>query len=328
MKPLIVKSTFFLLIFFIIDQTIFQIYRYEILDQPYSYGALSRMYAGSINTDIVMFGSSRTMLHLDPSVIENETNLSAYNLGKDGTNMYQSFFTLKEYLIYNKKPKLIIFEADLMQFRKNGTLRFEKEEFRGYSFLSKRAADLFDQTLIERISRKLVKSQFAANKLNSFYSFFTKTVFGKKEKETKIMDFGDWLFSSGANLKKVTDRSIKEMKEIDPQLEYSEEKFNLLGEVADFAEKQNVPILFFSPPINYWKEGEATDRGLFAIRKIASKNRYVDLADYAYDKDFSPTSPYWWNAAHLNIEGARLQTRKIVYNINKILRRSEEGTAM
>ncbi|KAB2891963.1 MAG: hypothetical protein F9K32_02205 [Desulfobulbaceae bacterium] len=325
MKVSTFRAILFIILFFLIDQIIFNIYKFEHNDQAYSYGALSKLYSGTINSDIVIFGSSRTMLHLDPAIIAKNTGLSAYNLAKDGTNIYQSFFTLKEYLIYNSKPRLIIFEADINQLDLNNKLRFEKDKFKEYSYISKNVADLFVPSPIERFSQSLVKSQFAANKTSQFYTFITKTIFGNKEKEENLKDFGGWIFSNGAHLKKGTVIEYTTFKESIFQLTISTEKLKLLEMAANLSDRLRIPILFFSPPINYWKRNDSIESGLRAIEKIAFGHDVSNLADYTFDDDFSCDSQYWWNEGHLNIDGARLLSKKLTYDINKLIKVDESG---
>lgn len=316
MKNYFFRIGVFLLIFFIIDQIVFRIYSHETYDLPLSYGSLSRLFSGTINTDIVMFGSSRTLLHIDPAVIEETTHLSTYNLAADGTNIFQSLFTLEEYLLHNQKPKLILFEADLNQLDKNNLLRFEKHKFREYSFLSKHTADLFNFSILQKISHALVKSQFAANNPYVFYSFFTKTIFGKKERPEKFKDYGLWISSNGAHLKKGTLLHSATLEQSNYQIEISDETVRQFERVADFAKIHEIPLIFFSPPINYWMKNSSLEEGLAIFQSLAKRNKYISYVDYAFDDDFSANVSLWWNAGHLNSEGARLLSEKISIYIN------------
>lgn len=311
MKLIFLKSIIFVLIFIALDKLIFLIYKHEIYDQPYSYGSLSKLYSGTINADIVIFGSSRTMLHLDPAVIESATHLTTYNLAKDGTNIYQSFFTLEEYLLHNKRPKLIIFEADLNQLNNNNMLRFEKEKFRDYSFLSLHTSNLFEYSLIEKISQKLVQSQFAANKPAIFYSFLTKTFIGERDKEESVKDFGSWVFSNGAHLKKGSVLQNDELSPQNPNFSISLSKISLLQKVVDLSNSQHIPILFFSPPINAWKENKSVNDGIAKIKSFSINNQLISHIDFSFDKEFSLSTNIWWNKDHLNISGAQILSRKI-----------------
>lgn len=318
MKCIVPRIGVFLLIFFIIDQIIFRIYSHETYDLPLSYGSLSRLFSGTINTDIIIFGSSRTLLHVDPAVIEENTNLSAFNLAADGSNIFQSLFTLEEYLLHNKKPKLILFEADLNQLDKNNLLRFEKHKFREYCYLSKHTSDLFNFSILQKISHSLVKSQFAANNPYVFFSFFTKTIYGKKEKAEKSSDYGDWILSNGAVLKKRTILHSATLEQFYYRIEITDEIIGQFEKIADWANVHEIPLIFFSPPINYWIKNGSLEEGIAIFKTISKRNKYITYADYSFDADFSSNVFLWWNVGHLNIEGARLLSEKISMKINEV----------
>ena len=67
------------------------------------FGTLNRVMDGEVNADIVITGSSRAVVHYDPRVIEKATGLTAFNLGRNGsqTDMQVAFF--KAYLKHKLK---------------------------------------------------------------------------------------------------------------------------------------------------------------------------------------------------------------------------------
>ncbi len=73
------------------------------------------LYSNNINADMLIFGSSRTMNHFNPQMIEDSLNLSAYNMGLSGSRIEISLLRLKEHLrICTKKPRYITLEIDWM----------------------------------------------------------------------------------------------------------------------------------------------------------------------------------------------------------------------
>lgn len=76
-------------------------------------GVLNRVLTGKVNTDIVISGSSRALVHYDPREITRGTGLSAYNIGRNGSRTDTQVAILKGYLRKNTKPRLVIHNVDM-----------------------------------------------------------------------------------------------------------------------------------------------------------------------------------------------------------------------
>lgn len=91
---------------------------------------------GKVNSDIVIYGSSRAWVHINPKKIENKLKTSTYNLGIDGHNFWLQNFRHKQLLKYNKKPKLIIYSLDIFTLQNNSEL-YNYEQFFPYMLWNK-----------------------------------------------------------------------------------------------------------------------------------------------------------------------------------------------
>jgi hypothetical protein len=49
-------------------------------------GAWNEIYAGHINSDIVVYGTSRAVGQFDPHILSDTLGMTAYNLGMQGNN--------------------------------------------------------------------------------------------------------------------------------------------------------------------------------------------------------------------------------------------------
>lgn len=78
-----------------------------------AFGATNRLVNGEINAQIVITGSSRALVHYDPKIIGHATGLTAYNLGRNGSQTDLQLAVLKTYLQHNRKPRLIVHNIDL-----------------------------------------------------------------------------------------------------------------------------------------------------------------------------------------------------------------------
>jgi hypothetical protein len=80
------------------------------------FGVTNRIIAGTINSEILISGSSRALTHYDPRVIQTITGRTAFNIGLNGSQTDMQLARLKVYLKHNEKPKLLIQNLDLYSF--------------------------------------------------------------------------------------------------------------------------------------------------------------------------------------------------------------------
>ena len=103
------------------------------LQQHYddTYGDWNEIYSHRINHDIVILGSSRAWVQVNPKIIEIETGLSCYNLGLDGARLQMQKTVWKSLLAQTNKPKLIIQVVDYFALNTRSNL-YWKERFLPY----------------------------------------------------------------------------------------------------------------------------------------------------------------------------------------------------
>ena len=106
------------------------------------YGIWDDIYNGKINSDVVIYGSSRAWVHIDPQLISKAFGLSCYNLGMDGEKFPLQYFRHKELLRFNKRPKIIIQSLDIFSFVKDSGL-YNYQQFLPYMLFNKQ---IFDAT--------------------------------------------------------------------------------------------------------------------------------------------------------------------------------------
>jgi hypothetical protein len=70
------------------------------------------LYAGKINTDYVIYGSSRAWVHINPQILEDSLGQTAYNLGMDGQNFHLQLLRHLELCRFNPYPKNILLALD------------------------------------------------------------------------------------------------------------------------------------------------------------------------------------------------------------------------
>lgn len=317
-KKFIYKLFIFIVIFKIVDLSLYKIGESYALNEAYSYGGLSRLYSGQINTSIVFFGSSRIYLHINPSIIEEKTGKTAYNLAKDGTNIEQALFTLEEYLIHNTRPDIVVFDADVMQLD-NDKLLFQKEFFKKFQYFSNHTMDLFGYSYLKKLSIWLVPSQIFSNQgVGDLFNSVKSILPRKKEWYIDKKDFGSWIFIKGAHLKKYAET----FKVNDKSLHFKsdENRKNVYSKLLLLQKRCHFLLILLETPMLSGLDNKTRKIGVDFFNNISSKNDNVFYISYFNDLDLLTDQSLWFNETHLNIFGANLLSAKLATDINDIIK--------
>lgn len=77
------------------------------------YGVWNKILNGKINTEILINGSSRALVHFDCNIIEKTTNKTCYNIGLDGSPINSQLHQIELYFRENKPPQYFIQVVDI-----------------------------------------------------------------------------------------------------------------------------------------------------------------------------------------------------------------------
>lgn len=77
------------------------------------YAEWNDLFAGRINADMLIMGSSRAWVHFSPKILDSALGLNTYNLGLDAALADLQYKRLQIYLKHNKAPKYIVHEVGL-----------------------------------------------------------------------------------------------------------------------------------------------------------------------------------------------------------------------
>ena len=93
----------------------------------------------NIDADIVLLGSSRCWMHLDPGFFNKKFNLKTVNIGMNGHSKINSIqLRLENYLMKNKSPKFVIFSFDPFiepYFNKSDSNLINKDKYSRFAFM-------------------------------------------------------------------------------------------------------------------------------------------------------------------------------------------------
>lgn len=94
----------------------------------YPYNDIMASYSGDMEVDIAILGSSRAFVHYDPSIIQDSTGMSCYNLSIDGGCQTMQFAIWKNLIQHNPAPRIVVQNVEYVSFGKRKTL-YEKERY-------------------------------------------------------------------------------------------------------------------------------------------------------------------------------------------------------
>jgi len=103
---------------------------------PGEFEVMNDIYNSKANCHIAIYGSSRAWVHIDPTIISDSLNITAYNFGIDGHNFWLQYLRHLEFIKHNKKPKIIILSVDVFSLGKRIDL-YQPDQFLPYMLWNK-----------------------------------------------------------------------------------------------------------------------------------------------------------------------------------------------
>src|SRR6187551_2869676 len=92
------------------------------------YPVWNDVYDGKINSEIIIHGSSRAVVQIDPAILQKASGKTSYNLGVDGNSIWLEYFRHQQFLQHNVKPMLIIHSLDVFMLSDSVDI-FNGEQF-------------------------------------------------------------------------------------------------------------------------------------------------------------------------------------------------------
>lgn len=289
-RRLILLSLAFLVLLKAIDIGLFRTLAYMDGQRRDDYGNLRKLYNGQINADIVFIGSSRIALQIDPVEIEKQTGLSAYSVAWEGTNFDQHLFTIEEYLLHNRPPKIIVAEAD--EHILDETIpTFAKPEFRPFIHYSAHTARLFaeDENLVT-------------------YSIIRSMVFRGKVGEV----VGNYLFPVLATDANVIERNGTRLRNgvmpVDWNFRYqftlSDKRKQQFAALAALAQRHGSRLVLVATPRVGIFDADAHREARVFLTRLAASHAGVSFFDESENDEIRRNNAYWWGTGHTNHLGA------------------------
>ena len=265
-----------------------------------SFGAWNELMQGRINADIIISGSSRATYHYDPRTIEASTGLTAFNIGRVGTQTDVQLAVLKAYLEHNRKPKLVIHNLDAFSFVMSREI-YDPALYVPYVDDKELYGPLIEIDPNFAKSRYLPLYGYVVEDMNFTWVSGLKALIGSYPKQDFFLGFSprheEW-----------TD-DFSKFKAGNPHgVSFAIEPAGVraLEELIDVCQKNGIPLVFvYSPEYRGMQEMTKNRAEIFAEFHTLAHEHHVPLWDYSewtYDGD----KQFFYNSQHLNAKGAAL----------------------
>lgn len=268
------------------------------------------IYRGKIDADLLIQGSSRARVHINPEKIASALHMSSYNIGMDGQKAPIQQLRLKEFLRLNKEPKIILHSLDIFMFSKTDELYLPEQfypyllfnwntitellPYKGFS-----SADFIIPGFRYRGKQTLLDEAFSLKPYSSTRQ--TKRILGyQPEDQTWSNDFENQKKKAGSIHISVDSGFIKQFE----------------AYIVESLQRDIKIILVYSPE---YIEGQSysTNRAeLFQIWEGLSAKYNIPFYNYSGDS-ISYNQDYFYNVQHLNRIGAEKFTDVLVSDLSK-----------
>lgn len=248
------------------------------------------------NQDVLVFGASRANHHYHPDIFEKRLNLSYYNVGRDGNPLFYHYAVLK-CVLKRYTPKIVI-------------LDFTGEEFRVNSQSYERLSSLLPYYKRHPEIRQIIELRSPYEKiklLSSIYpynsSIFTIAVGNAEFNKKRRGDIKGYVPLDGVWNEPIITDNKQSRYPIDSNKVKTYDLF-----IKDCIRSGTKLYIVCSP---YYFKTTQTDISFSIAKGIAEKNN-IPFFNFFKDSVFTNNSSLFSDMVHLNDNGAKVFSNKVV----------------
>ena len=274
------------------------------------YGKMNAAFDSTKQTNALLVGSSRVLVHLDPKIIDSVTGLNSYNLGLNAASIKTCFNILSGAIKCQKKLKVVVLSIDYNAFSieqdpykdayyypfENEGLYVIKTDSGNVRLVHK--IRLFDVSLYDDyVKYAAIDGLLRPKRILQYYKGYVPHL--------ELNDFDNKLNSATAG----------------NEITYSTEAFKILKLCIAICKQHNVKLIMVMAP--YFKDqspGKNFPNAAEYINTIELTAKQNEIPFYNYtNMSIAGEREYFYNVNHLNIKGATLYTKALADSIKKYL---------
>jgi hypothetical protein len=268
------------------------------------------IYENNINASLLIYGSSRAWVGINPHILKNSLQLNSYNFGMDGHNFWLQYLRHLEYLKFNKAPKQIVVAVEFSSLQKRNDL-YLYEQFLPYLLWNKNMIeytksyegfDFFDYyiPLIRYFGnsssiKKAIKIQFNKDSITTFRTLGYRGI--KKEWSNEL------------------EEAKSKMDHYTIQLDSTSVK--LFDQFLMECKENNIKVtLVYTPEHIEGQQFLKNKEEVIELYKSFAKKYNLQFLDYSIDP-ICRDRQYFYNSTHLNKKGSVLFTKKLASELKQ-----------
>ena len=262
---------------------------------------------GRINSEILIYGTSRARAHINSKTLEDSLESTVYNLGIDGYTFNMEYCRHQLILNSNLLPKYIIQTLDYHTLGKKHEL-YQYEQFYPY----------FDNKIISNTTKNykgfswfdynlpLVRYYGSTKQIISAANILIRPSHNKGNRYKGFYNINSkWTYEF--------DEIKKEKKSLYQKLD--KETIILFNNYLADLKKRNINIIFVYTPEYIEGQKFISNRAeIINIYKYFSKKYNIPFLDYSSDP-ICLQRTYFYNAEHLNLLGSNLFSKKLASDL-------------
>jgi len=253
---------------------------------------------GKIDADIIVMGSSRAWVHINPLILDSILHLNTYNIGIDGSTINRQIHKYNLFRKYNKKPKLIIQNIDTWSLG-YGT-GYEKEQFFPYFWNMDMRKEFFSSEPLSKREKYIPMYRYRDIDIKRLFLKSPQTL--TKGYKGIIREWNGEEYNNVKSLYFKNDDATVEM----------------FDEYLAQTKAEGIKVVFVYTPqyIGATQKITNIDEMHNCYKKIADKYN-IPILDYSHMNICYDTA-YFYNAMHLNKQGAEIFSDSLAHDINRL----------
>lgn len=275
---------------------------------PGEFEVWNDIYNSNANFDIAIYGSSRAWVHIDPKIISDSLNFTAYNFGIDGHNFRLQYLRHLELIKYNKKPKTIILGVDIFSLQKTTGL-YNSDQFLPYMLWNSNIMDFtYSYIAYDEIDFYLPLVRYAGRS-EALTTSIKMVIKGAPDNHYRNNGF--------LGMDKVWNTDFEEAKAIHTsyKIDIHQDSIELLETFINECRIMGIELILVYTP--EYIEGQSFVSNRDEVIDIFENfSKQYNLAFYDYSNDsISWDKSLFYNVSHLNKTGAEIFTRKFASDL-------------
>lgn len=312
MKRLVIKLFYFSVFFYFLAYLLDVIISNSLKKSNLYHGEIevwNDIYQSKINSDLLILGSSRAWVQVNPNIIIKQTGLKTYNLGMDGHKFDLTYLRYLEYIKYNTPPKFIVLVIDVNFFSSYSKL-YNYEQFLPYMLFNFNYYKFFNSYNYFKKSDYILPLIRYSGKINVIKNTISSIPFKKSK---KYRNFG----FRGQHL---TWNDIEISKQL-LKIEMDQNKLFMFKSFINLCRKTKTKLILVYPPEYIEGQKMIQNRsGIINLLKNKAKSSNLIYFDYSQDNTFLRNKKLFYNAFHLNYRGACIFTQKLTNDLKNYLK--------